>query len=322
MRIDGNTPIDALYHSDDELYHAWLSKGKQAEKHKYIKREWKNGKWQYYYNDDTSTKSNNTTNKVSKLKVYVDGIKRDWKESEKRGTEKAAEEARSKGATLTDINGISSSTRTISIGNKVVSRTYRRGTIEKYVDTAKEYIKDRLGFDEKEGYDNARTEAFTAELRKAGAITNLNSAYKYNNAEMIKEANEEISKYKTELAEAEAKVKDARANFASTPLGKVSIIAEEGAEWLSNALYGNESKKTLDTATGDSDSDYIRDLQSKQSDAKSSKERKVKEATDHIDDLQNKILKARSKNDTTEESLLLEELAAYKKWAKKYLGIH
>lgn len=33
--------------SDGELYH-WLGKGKAAKEHKYIKREWKNGRWQYW----------------------------------------------------------------------------------------------------------------------------------------------------------------------------------------------------------------------------------------------------------------------------------
>lgn len=33
----------------DELYHAWLKKGEAAEKHKYIRRYWKNGRWNYVY---------------------------------------------------------------------------------------------------------------------------------------------------------------------------------------------------------------------------------------------------------------------------------
>lgn len=38
--------------TDDELSHAWLKKGEQKKDHKYIKREWKNGKWRYYYDYD------------------------------------------------------------------------------------------------------------------------------------------------------------------------------------------------------------------------------------------------------------------------------
>lgn len=35
---------------NDYLYH-WLKKGEQKEDHKYIRREWKNGRWVYYYAD-------------------------------------------------------------------------------------------------------------------------------------------------------------------------------------------------------------------------------------------------------------------------------
>lgn len=37
---------------DGELYHAWLKKGEESDDHKYIKREWKNGKWAYTYPSD------------------------------------------------------------------------------------------------------------------------------------------------------------------------------------------------------------------------------------------------------------------------------
>lgn len=35
-----------------ELQHAWLKKGEQAEDHKYIRREWRNNRWVYYYDTD------------------------------------------------------------------------------------------------------------------------------------------------------------------------------------------------------------------------------------------------------------------------------
>lgn len=38
---------------DQELYH-WLKKGESKEDHKYVRREWKNGRWVYYY-DEKST---------------------------------------------------------------------------------------------------------------------------------------------------------------------------------------------------------------------------------------------------------------------------
>lgn len=36
---------------DRELYH-WLKKGESKEDHKYVRREWKNGRWVYYYNEN------------------------------------------------------------------------------------------------------------------------------------------------------------------------------------------------------------------------------------------------------------------------------
>ena len=44
--------------SDDTLSHA--QKGKERAGHKYVKREWKNNRWQYWYKDD---QGNLTTNK-------------------------------------------------------------------------------------------------------------------------------------------------------------------------------------------------------------------------------------------------------------------
>lgn len=65
MRIDGNTPLSELTHSDS-LSHAWLKKGEQAEKHKYVKREWKNNKWKYWY----KTSGQNNTSKTTASKTY------------------------------------------------------------------------------------------------------------------------------------------------------------------------------------------------------------------------------------------------------------
>ena len=64
FRVSGDTPLSALTHADDELYH-WLKKGEEADNHKYTKREWKNGKWVYYYDNDTSKKSSNAQNKTA-----------------------------------------------------------------------------------------------------------------------------------------------------------------------------------------------------------------------------------------------------------------
>lgn len=48
-----------------ELYHGLFGKGKPKENHKYIKREWKNGRWVYYYNTPVSARTANQSKKGS-----------------------------------------------------------------------------------------------------------------------------------------------------------------------------------------------------------------------------------------------------------------
>lgn len=38
-----------------KLQHSAMQKGQQKDNHKYIYREWKNGRWVYYYEDDVRT---------------------------------------------------------------------------------------------------------------------------------------------------------------------------------------------------------------------------------------------------------------------------
>jgi len=65
-----------------ELYHKWLRKGEAAEDHKYTRREWRNGRWYYYYDDGSvtedypkgqnyKTKSNNNNSTQQTTKTTV-----------------------------------------------------------------------------------------------------------------------------------------------------------------------------------------------------------------------------------------------------------
>lgn len=57
----------------EELYlaHGWLKKGEERAGHKYIKREWKNGKWVYYYElPSLNTRSTGST-KTGQLKLLT-----------------------------------------------------------------------------------------------------------------------------------------------------------------------------------------------------------------------------------------------------------
>lgn len=55
MSSDYILTSDGVFVSQDELRHTWFKKGEAAENHKYIRREWKNGRWRYYYDDGTVT---------------------------------------------------------------------------------------------------------------------------------------------------------------------------------------------------------------------------------------------------------------------------
>lgn len=93
MRIDGNTTLSEIV-STDELSHSWLTKGIQKEDHKYVKREWKNGRWVYYYEDDlTNQKGSNYRTKEQREaeKAAAERQKREAAQKQKHKT-KATEE--------------------------------------------------------------------------------------------------------------------------------------------------------------------------------------------------------------------------------------
>ena len=60
---------DGAFMSEDEYLQHWgLKKGEEKEDHKYIKREWKNGRWQYYYETPSKGGSTNGNTKRHDLK--------------------------------------------------------------------------------------------------------------------------------------------------------------------------------------------------------------------------------------------------------------
>lgn len=57
--------MDYYIGPNGELYHGLFDKGKPRDDHKYIKREWKNGRWQYTYKTDTKSKSSSSSSSSS-----------------------------------------------------------------------------------------------------------------------------------------------------------------------------------------------------------------------------------------------------------------
>ena len=270
--------------SEGELYHfGW--KKKDA---KYIKREWKNGRWVYTYKDDAkndnsrpSGSDDNVGGKFSKavdnakaiLGKYVDTTrdkraaakaerKQDWEESKVRGTKKAKEEAtkndgafvvggkggmRERGDTgFVDSDRFFSGKRTIVVGNTEIN-TITRGKLDRFIDTAKEYVKDRLGYDERDAAKAAITkhevakkaeEKFKteADVTKAfmgtadprtGEKTYTESQKKElekmeRTERMMREHTDKTGKAASEAAEA----------YIDTPLAKIEKARKVGEEWL------------------------------------------------------------------------------------------
>lgn len=151
--------------TEQELYHAWLKKGAAKDDHKYIKREWKNGRWVYYYDSDTSAKNYskyNTTKTYFKnskdligsrttIKFRGDGNSKTVINN--RGKlERAATAAKkkvydTKDSNTVDGDNILNRKRTIKIGGQVISETKVRGKLERAVVAGKEYVRYLLNED-------------------------------------------------------------------------------------------------------------------------------------------------------------------------------
>lgn len=273
---------------DGELYHALFGKSKPRDDHKYIKREWKNGRWQYTYKNDSVSGKKSDNKSLSKtaakpvikklsartnvkdtddwlssktkisnartgeviyesrnkgkieraidkakaaLGKYTEEYKTDWKESKERADKKAQEKAAKKGASVENTDEFGSHTTTIAIGSvKIV--TEKRGKLEQYIETAKEYVKDRLGFDEKEAYDSAKSQQRLTELKKAAATADIKTNARLDNPladKVIVEAAKAVEKYDEQLKRDTERVESAREDYADTIAGKVELWLE----WLS-----------------------------------------------------------------------------------------
>lgn len=302
--------MDYYIGPNGELYHGLFGKGKgkPRDDHKYIKREWKNGRWQYTYKQDakkdvkpifkrdkvpqtaqigsirdktkmpnfkksvkakkedtndwlssTTTISNAVTGEVisethkrgkidraidkakDALGKYAEGRKTDWAESKERADKKAEESAKVKGAELNNTDKWGSSTTTISgtsainsgSGGKIYSWSKtieNRGKFEQYIDTAKEYVKDRLGFDEKAAYDDAKSQKNLTEFRKIVAQNNITTNAKLDNSladKVILEAARDVAKYDEQLKRDAEQVDSTRKKYAKTIAGKVELMLEE-----------------------------------------------------------------------------------------------
>lgn len=138
--------------TEQELYHAWLKKGAQKEDHKYIRREWKNGRWVYYYDSDTSAKPKNTkvtfskTNSLSDVKTTIDTGRAKYVNIAKGKLSRAETAAKKKiyetrGSNTVDTDRLFNSRTTISMGGVVIASHKNRGKLERAAVAGKEYVR-------------------------------------------------------------------------------------------------------------------------------------------------------------------------------------
>lgn len=289
----------------NELYH--------ANNFKYIKREWKSGRWNYTYpdknvgsnkrgpsvdyngkhnwagssnytirtNTDKLLSSKTTINysggktktyhNVGKIERAINDRKKDWAEAKKRSTDNAIKEAtkydggivisehgsKNIGKTsFIDSDKWLSGTTTIETPDTRITQV-RRGKLERGIDTAKEYLKDRLGFDEKETYEKAVSNMSDISNQKSAASTDMKNATKrkndsnnnlYDRLKAVKDYDDALADYndKTEkYAKAKQRVEKTGKAYSNTPVGKVAEAKEriDSAKDYIDGLFGKKRKK-------------------------------------------------------------------------------
>lgn len=227
---------------NNELYH-W----------KYIKREKKGGKWVYTYDNSAAQER-----------------KQAWNAAEKNATTKAAKEAtKYNGGVVFGAGGVKKIKSTFTDTDKLLSRKttidtsntrteeYQRGKIERNVDTAKEYVKERLGFNAKEDYEKASRKEVSAAMNVSVAgdrvennnrdinDPNVNKRQKGRASnELDRNVDDYIDKNKRYL-KAQTEMKKAKEAYYDTPIGKLAEAKEQidSAKDYVDILFGKKRKK-------------------------------------------------------------------------------
>lgn len=157
--------------SSGELYH-YAAKGEARENHKYISREWKNGRWQYTYaqpkvnNKVTQTNVRDTNKLLSSkttmvvngktVEVYNRGKLDRLLDGGKKKIESAVTNTDVKRETR-DTDKLLSSKTTTTIGGKT-TETYNRGKIDQAIDAGKQKRQERAA-DRKQDWNEAEKRA-------------------------------------------------------------------------------------------------------------------------------------------------------------------
>lgn len=257
---------------DYQKQNSQLAKDAHADAHKKAERDAKKYKTKEKISAPARAVAKSMVNAGNKLSDYTYGVKRDWEESKERGTKKAIEEAtKNDGAfikskhgfvergdtTFTDTDKILSGKTTLLIGDTEL-REIRRGKLERLTDTAKEYVKDRLGYDEKDTvktaiakYEYAKNaeknyvNEANATINFMGTVNPRDGSIRYTDAQKKEIARLEREKQllRNQTAEAEKEASEASKAYLNTTVGKIEKARNNGEEWIKQLFGRNKRNK-------------------------------------------------------------------------------
>lgn len=153
-------------------------------------------------------------NAKAALGKFADDRKKDWEESKQRSSENAAKGHKG----LYETDDLFSHLMTVTdtaTGKK--DTYYERGKIERYVDNAKEYVKDRLGFDEKAAMDKKHDKAMKA-------------------SNEWDEARKQRGAHAADFEQSKKEYYEKRDEFYKTPIGRLTQAADAGKNFIENIV--------------------------------------------------------------------------------------
>lgn len=214
--------------------------------------------------------SKKTEKIIDKINDFAADRKKDWEESKERGTKKAeAEATKDDGKIIADKDGIrkrektsfadseknwSTTTTTIRTADNEEYRYINRGKLDQYIDTAKEYIKDRLGYDEREALDVADAKYKYAQRAEKNYVTEATVSkafmgtvnprtgeitYTDKQKKEIEEMNRREKMLRDKTTQAGNEASDAAKAYFNTPIGKLERATNRAEDWLEE-LFGKK----------------------------------------------------------------------------------
>lgn len=219
---------DGSFMSEDEhLQHWGLKKGEEKEGHKYTKREWKNGRWVYYYDNGTGAK---TTGNISQ-----EALKRNFEQD----------------AFVDRLNSNDSALYPYSYDK------YR--AYQKKAKTGLDYLRDNLGLDEYEMYKETRRNKEKSESSLKESEENASTARKqYERTRKYIKRQSSVDDAYTNWQDKERIVKshkhytdrytsafiNSQKEFFNTPIGKIYVKHEKIKKRVNNWLTSLSKKRS------------------------------------------------------------------------------